>query len=325
MRFVPIYKEKVWGGRKLERFVGRKIPPGVPIGESWEISDHGGDVSSVANGPLAGASLRECIGEDPEAVLGKSIAARGWDRFPLLVKLIDAADRLSVQVHPGDAYAARNEAGEWGKTEIWFVMQADEGAELICGLTEGVDRKAFERAIEEGRVSECLARVKVSEGDVVFIPAGRVHAIGAGNLILEIQENSDVTYRVYDWDRMGMDGRPRELHIRKAVEVIDFADEGGALVRKVWEEAEGVRRAPLTDCRYFRITQLDIPERWESACDGERFVILSTVRGSARLRWGDGGEMTIAAGDNILLPAAMGAFTVEAEGNGCSILRTEVP
>ncbi len=326
LSFRPIYKEKIWGGEKLRTYFGREIPAGSKVGESWEISDHGADVSIIADGPWAGKSLRECMREAPGEVLGTAIASRSRDRFPLLVKLIDASDRLSVQVHPGDGYAALNEAGELGKTEMWYVVQADGGAELICGLAAGVDREGFKRAVEGGEIGNCLRRQGVKAGDVVFVPAGRVHAIGAGNLILEIQQNSDVTYRVYDWDRVGKDGRPRDLHLEKALEVIDFGNQADALVGKIWEEGDGFRKAILADCRYFRTAQVDVSGEWGGACEGDRFRILSFVKGGGLLDCGGGREgIEAGAGDNFLLPAALGRFVVRARPGGCTLIQTEVP
>ena len=326
LKFQPIYKEKIWGGRKLESVYGRELPPGRLIGESWEIADHGEDVSRVSGGPLNGVSLKELMAERPADFLGERIAGRAPDRFPLLVKLIDASDKLSVQVHPTDDYAARHEGGEWGKTEMWFVAHADDGAELICGLAGGVGSEEFERAMREGDMGDCLNRIPVKEGDVMFVPSGRVHAIGAGNLILEIQENSDVTYRVYDWDRVGNDGKPRQLHKEKAMEVIDFRDISGSLVKKEWKKGNGFRMAPLTDCRYFRAVQYEISGEWHSACTGDRFRIISFMGGGGNLYYGKGGDFVeLRPGDNILLPANLGEYRVRAGDAGCTLLQTEVP
>ncbi len=325
-RFEPIYKEKIWGGQRLRNVYGRDIPADRGIGESWEIADHGEDVGRVSGGDLNGVSLRDLMLKWPEEILGKAIASRHFSRFPLLVKLIDASDRLSVQVHPTDEYASKNECGECGKTEMWYVAHADKGAELICGLKADVSRGSFERSLNQGELERCLNSIPVKNGDVVFIPAGRIHAIGAGNLILEIQENSDVTYRVYDWNRLGNDGKPRPLHIEKAIEVIDFEDRPDALVAREWKDGDGFRRAHLVKCRYFDTEQIDISGAWGAACDGQRFQVISIVDGRGKLYYDGGREcVDVRAGDNILLPASLGEYELVASDGGCAVLKTEVP
>lgn len=326
LKFAPIYKEKPWGGHRLMSVYGRALPEGSRIGESWEISDHGEDVSRVESGAWAGRSLRELIDEKPLEILGGALATRRPDRFPLLVKLIDSSAHLSVQVHPPDDYAAEHEGGELGKTELWYVVQADEGAELICGFREAADRESFARALEEGALIGVLGRLASRAGDAVFVPAGRVHSIGAGNLILEIEENSDLTYRLYDWDRAAARGGGRPLHREKAMEVIDFADHAEPRISKVWELGEGFRRAHLVSCRYFRTVQLEISGRWGSTRAGDRFSIISVVEGSGVLEYGDSdGRLELGGGDTLLLPAALGSYRVCAGTHGCTLLETEVP
>ena len=323
LKFAPIYKEKVWGGRRLESVYGRVLPSGGRIGESWEISDHGEDVSRVESGALAGRSLRELVAEMSIDIVGSAVASRSPGRFPLLVKLIDASARLSVQVHPPDDYAAAHERGECGKTELWYVMRADEGSELICGFRTAVTRESFARALEEGTLLDLLRPFKARGGNAVFVPAGRVHSIGAGNLILEIEENSDVTYRLYDWDRAG-DARP--LHREKAIGAIDFGDRGDPRIAAAWEEGKGFRRACLVTCRHFRTVRIDISGVFDSKRAGDRFSIISVVRGSGALEYGDaGGRMELRGGETLLLPAALGNYRVRAGTIGCNLLETEVP
>ncbi len=192
----------------------------MPIGESWEISDRPGDVSVIANGPLAGKDLRWLMEKHAADLLGGAQPQRG--RFPLLVKILDAQDKLSLQVHPPPAQAAA--LGGEPKTEMWYIAQAAPGAELYVGLKRGVTRAEFERKIKAGTVAECFHRVPVQPGDAMFLPSGRVHALGAGLVIFEIQQNSDTTYRVFDWNRLGLDGKPRELHIPQSLASIDFSD-----------------------------------------------------------------------------------------------------
>src|SRR5215217_528612 len=210
MVFHPIFKERVWGGRTLEALYGKRLPPDVPIGESWEIADRPGAESVVANGPLARRTLRWLMRQHRADLLGDAAPSAG-DRFPLLCKILDARDKLSLQVHPP---ARAQELGE-PKTEMWYIAAADPGAELYVGLKRGVTREAFEHGIRDGRVADCFHRIEVHAGDAMFLPSGRVHAIGAGLVIFEIQQNSDKTFRVYDWDRPGLDGRPRDLHVRE--------------------------------------------------------------------------------------------------------------
>ena len=218
--FRPIFKERVWGGRELERLYHKPLPPGVPIGESWEISDRPGDVSVIANGPYAGKDLRWLMENHAADLLGGAKPQGG--RFPLLVKILDAQDKLSLQVHPPPAKAAQ--LGGEPKTEMWYVAEAAPGAELYVGLKRGVTRAEFEQRIKAGTVAECFHRVSVRPGDAMFLPSGRVHALGAGLVIFEIQQNSDTTYRVFDWNRLGLDGKPRELHIPQSLASIDFND-----------------------------------------------------------------------------------------------------
>ena len=218
--FHPIFKERVWGGRKLEQLYGKRLPPGVPIGESWEITDRPEGVSVIANGPLAGKDLRWLMENHREELLGSAQPCAG--RFPLLVKILDAQEKLSLQVHP-PAHQAEELGGE-PKSELWYVADAEPDADIFVGLRRGATRAQFEQKIRDGTVAECFHRHAVKRGDVMFLPSGRVHALGAGSVIFEIQQNSDTTYRVFDWNRVGLDGKPRALHVTQALAAIDFAD-----------------------------------------------------------------------------------------------------
>ena len=227
LTFHPLFKERVWGGRKLAEIYHKPLPPGVPIGESWEISDRPGDVSVIANGPLAGQDLHWLVERHAPELLGATQRAHG--RFPLLIKILDAQETLSLQVHPPPAKAA--ELGGEPKTEMWYIADAAPGAEIFVGLKRGVTRADFERKIQAGTVADCLHRLSVRPGDAMFLPSGRVHAIGAGLVIFEIQQNSDTTYRVFDWNRVGLDGKPRALHLDQSLASIDFNDFEPALIR----------------------------------------------------------------------------------------------
>jgi mannose-6-phosphate isomerase len=225
LKFQPICKPAIWGGRELERLFGRRPPGGDPVGESWEIVDLPGEQSAVADGPLAGTTLADLRRDRRDGLLGPVGLLEG--RFPLLVKLLDARRTLSVQVHPDEAACRRVGGGARPKTEAWYVIERDPGAELFVGLREGVDRRLFEESLSQGEVEGLLNRVAVEPGDFVYLPAGTVHAIGAGLVLAEVQQSSDTTYRVFDWNRTGFDGRPRALHVPEALEAIAFG-RGGA-------------------------------------------------------------------------------------------------
>jgi mannose-6-phosphate isomerase len=248
LTFRPIFKERVWGGRTLETLYRKPLPPAVAIGESWEITDRPGDVSVVANGPLAGKDLRWLMEQHQRDLLGDTKAADG--RFPLLIKLLDARDKLSLQVHPPLQQAAA--LGGEPKTEMWYIAQAAPEAELYVGLKRGITRTQFERKIQTGDVAECFHRVPVKAGDAMFLPSGRVHAIGPGLVIFEIQQNSDTTYRVFDWNRVGLDGRPRELHVAQSLASIDFNDFEPALVDSAFSSAGRFRIRPLVRHALFK-------------------------------------------------------------------------
>ncbi len=241
--FAPRYRDYVWGGRNLARLLGRDLPPGI-VAESWEVSAHPSAPTVVDSGPLRGRNLLELAAEHGAALVGRNaVRTSGPGRFPLLVKLLDAAEPLSVQVHPGDAHASARH-GELGKTEMWHVLEAAPGAEIVCGLSPGTDEPALRRVLADDRLGDCLNRLQVKAGDSVLVPAGTVHAILGGSVILEVQQNSNVTYRLHDWGRTGPDGRPRGLHVESALEVIDFAGIApGLRPPRTVEDAGGVLRA----------------------------------------------------------------------------------
>jgi mannose-6-phosphate isomerase len=303
-RFKPIYQERVWGGRTLETFLGRKLPGSGPIGESWEMVDRPEAQSVVASGPSAGESLRALIENRSLEVMGPA-----WPkdrRFPILVKWLDCHDRLSVQVHP-PARIAKTLGGE-PKTENWYFARTDAVAAVYAGLRPGVTRQSFERAIAAGTVDECLERLTVNEGDSLLIPSGTMHAIDAGNVILEIQQNSDTTYRVYDWGRLGLDGKPRRLHVRESLESLSANPAPAPRLLR----GAGV----LVQCPEFtlRRQELRTGERL-SFRRGEQARILSVVKGEL-----EGGD-ALRLGDNVLLPHA-GAFSFTAK-NPTTVLVTE--
>lgn len=249
LTFHPIFKERVWGGRNLERLYHKSLPPDVPIGESWEISDRPGDVSVIANGPLAGRDLRWAMAHHERDLLG-DVGSQGG-RFPLLIKVLDAREKLSLQVHPPAHKAA--ELGGEPKTEMWYVAHAEPGAELCVGLKQGVTRADFERRLAAGTVEDCFHRLPVRAGDAMFLPSGRVHAIGGGLVLFEIQQNSDTTYRVFDWNRAGLDGKPRELHVAQSLASIDFNDFEPKLVDTSFSSSGRFKIRPLVRDPLFHV------------------------------------------------------------------------
>jgi len=288
LAFTPLYMQRVWGGRELERVYGRALPaPDTRFGESWEIVDREEAQSVVDEGPLAGTSLHELWTTRREEIFGGGLPDS--ERFPILLKILDARDDLSIQVHP-PAHVAAHLGGE-PKTEMWVIAGCDPGAKLYVGLRRGVDRAAFERAIHNGTVADCVHAIEPDPGDSIFIPSGRLHAIGAGFLIHEIQQNSDTTYRVFDWNRGGLDGKPRELHIAPSLASIDFGDV---------EPGVATPDGPLlAECPHFRTERVAVAAG-DAATGGDagRFAILSILDGCLVAR--DGREFR--KGSTILIP-----------------------
>lgn len=309
--FHPLYKERVWGGRAIETSLGRTLPPGQVIGESWDLVDREDDQSVVRGADWDGFTLRQLIEREPEAVMGT-----GWNpasRFPILVKWLDCQQRLSLQVHPPAPVAPR--LGGEPKTENWFVVRADPKASLIVGLKRGVTREAFEKALQEEKLETCVHRFPSRAGHSILVESGRLHAIDAGNLILEIQQNSDTTYRVYDWGRSGLDGKPRALHIEESLQSIDFDDFEPAPVEP-WTEP-GI--TTLADCSEFRIRRQNLAVGATVSAGGDSTPEIFHVAGG-RLRDDNSGQFFY-TGDTALLPAS-GKFSLTAEEDTI-LLRTD--
>jgi len=312
--FEPIFVEKIWGSRNLERVLGKHPPAGKKIGESFEIACRGDGDSVVAAGADKGRRLSELVARDPEGVMGKAISEKYGGRFPMLLKFLDANDVLSVQVHPTDAYAAAHEpGGDTGKEETWYVIEAREGAQLIKGLKKGTRPEDFRRLLDEGRLEECLNSFPVSAGDVVHLPTGTVHAIGAGLVLAEIQRNSNVTYRVYDWNRVGADSKPRQLHIEQAMEVVDWGQDLPDKVTPDVLEEGPVTRKRLAGCDFYEIESFEGQGEFSIGGDGEAFRMAIVIRGSGRMGY-EGGERRFGSGESYLIPGAMEEVTFEAEG-----------
>jgi mannose-6-phosphate isomerase len=297
--FHPIFKDRIWGGRNLERLYGKKLPGTAPIGESWEISDRPGDESIIANGPLAGKSIRWLMENHRQEFLGRAkLAASG--RFPLLIKILDAQEKLSLQVHPPAAKAA--ELGGEPKTEMWYVADATPEADLYVGLRKGVTQGEFEQKIKAGTVEECFHRIQVRKGDVMFLPSGRVHALGAGSVIFEIQQNSDTTYRVFDWNRVDSAGKPRELHVEQSLASIDFQDFEPSLVKTAFTSAGEGRVRELVNDPLFRVELVQLSTGKQMRSDG-CMTIVGVLKGSLRAQDGSG-HLPLNAGDFCLVPAS---------------------
>ena len=304
--FEPLFMTRVWGGDRLQTVLGKAIPAGEPIGESWELVDREEAQSVVKGGRFHGRTLHELWTGHREEVFGEGFPEGG--RFPLLCKILDAEDRLSVQVHPpmGVAEVLKGEP----KTEMWFILDARPGSGLFAGLRAGVTAGSFQAALESGEVEEELHRIGVEAGEAIFIPSGRIHAIGEGNLIVEIQQNSDTTYRVFDWNRLGLDGQPRGLHLEESMASIDFSDYEPGMV-----EGSG---GAMVDCEFFRVEQWTIGEGGVEI--GEGMAIFTVIEG--RVECG-GGEFGL--GDFFLLPAKGGEARIKAVGERARVLRTSVP
>lgn len=302
-RFSPLFRQYVWGGRRLETHLGKKLGSGATYAESWEVVDHGADQSVVAAGPMSGTSLNELIQTFGADLLGRDYR---HDQFPLLFKFLDANRNLSVQVHPNDAQAATLDPPDLGKTEAWIVLAAEPGSKVYCGLRDGIGREDLIAKIREGKTEECLHCFEPRRGDCIFVPAGTVHALGAGLLIAEIQQASDTTFRLFDWNRLDHDGRPRPLHVDQALEVIDF--EQGPVGPRVPTPTENESTQRLVDCDRFVVDRWIVHEPRRTN-DDERFHLLAVLSGCVRVE-GDLCERPLSTGQTILIPAATGPVLV---------------
>ena len=312
----PAFQDYLWGGTKLRDVYGKNCDFDK-VAESWELSTHPAGESKIAEGEFQGLTLSEYIAKMGKSVLGTNCEA--FESFPVLIKFIDAKDALSIQVHPSDEYALRVEK-EYGKTEMWYVMDCEPGAFLYFGVNREITKEEFRGRIENNTVLEVLNRVDVHPGDVFFIESGTVHAIGAGILICEIQQNSNCTYRVYDYDRRGQDGKPRELHIEKALEVSrltpsDTADKQGTV-----EAIPGGTKRRLASCKYFTTEKLEVSGEMTLFSGEESFLSLIVLTGKADIA-GQENTVNAKAGDSIFIPAGAGQVTVTGD---CQVILTTV-
>ncbi len=321
LKFEPILKQTLWGGDKIIPF--KHLNETLPnVGESWEVSAVEGSESVVANGADKGYTLPEMVRKYKEELVGEANYARFGNKFPLLIKFIDAKLDLSIQVHPGDELAKKRH-NSFGKNEMWYVIAADKGAKLISGFAEEITPKEYKDRVHNGTFAEVLQTCAIEPGDVFYVPAGRVHGIGAGAFVAEIQQTSDITYRIFDYNRKDKDGKSRELHTSQAMDAINFSD----VQDDFRTEYERVQNEPveMVASPYFTTSVYDMTE--EITCDYselDSFVIFICVEGSCRLTDDNQNEITLRAGETVLLPAAVQEVTIVPEDQRVKLLETYV-
>ena len=318
----PFYREQVWGGRDLEAHFGKDLPSGKLIGESWEISAYHEMESIVASGPMTGRGLADLHKEHRADLVGDHVYERYGEDFPLLIKLIDARQDLSVQVHPDDGYVARHGLGAYGKDEAWYVLRSD-GGRVACGLVEGIDRPAFESAVRENRTGDAIRLFTAQAGDVVHVPPGRVHALCTGVMIYEVQQSSDLTFRIWDYDRPGQDGSPRDLNVDRALDVIDF--EGDAAEPTHWGSLPGATESwtVLVDTDHYRLERF-VSGRPPSEHTYTSFAAITILSGNARLS-GPHDSHTLEAGQSALIPAGLPVSIAASDAPPTEYLIASIP
>jgi mannose-6-phosphate isomerase len=316
LKFTPIFKDKIWGGDKIRTLLHKNIGNLPNCGESWEISGVAEEISVVSEGYLKGNSLDELIEIYMGDLVGEKIYDQFGEEFPLLIKFIDAKDKLSIQVHPNDELA-KERHNAYGKTEMWYVIQADEGAQLITGFNRLISKEEYVKIFNSGRLEEVLRYEKVKAGDVFFIPAGLIHAIGGGILLAEIQQTSDVTYRIFDFNRVDEKGQHRELHTELALDAIDFKSPHPD---KISYEAVDNMTTPLVICEYFTTNLLPLNGKIEKDfADKDTFVIYMCLEGNYKLEWEEG-SLDVITGETILVPAMLNNFFLESKNGQAKLL-----
>ena len=308
LQFQPILKDRIWGGTKLKTYLNKPITSEI-TGESWEISTVENDVSLIANGTLKDKSLNEIINESPEEVLGTKVYQQFGKQFPLLFKYLDAREDLSIQVHPNDALAAKRH-NSFGKTEMWFVMQADTDARLIVGFKEKSSPEEYLKSLENKTILDILDTKVVQKGDVFFLETGTVHAIGAGTVIAEIQQTSDITYRLYDFDRVDAQGNTRELHVDLALDAINY---GVVDAEKKYSKIVNTFNT-VVDCNYFTTNFIPLDGTVSVTKNGQSFTVYMCVEGSFSLTY-QGEEYHYKVGDTVLLPAQIAEFEIKGKAS----------
>lgn len=307
IKFEPLYKANIWGGRNLVK-LNKNLPDGI-VGESWEIAAHPDGMGIISNGSLKGMSLQALVEKYGADIIGTKLPAKDLEKFPLLIKLIDANNDLSIQVHPDDAYAFENENGEYGKNEMWYVVDCQEGAKLVYDVKRNIDRKAFEEAVKNDEIESTLNFVSVKPGDCFNIPAGLVHAIGTGLLICEVQQNSNTTYRVYDYNRTDDKGSKRQLHIDKALDVIDFSHSyhhEKCPCLQVSKENMVIKY--IVANQYFSVEHITVNGTVNEDTREERFYTYTLLKGNGRIN-----DVDISMGESALIPAKLGKYSLNGE------------
>ena len=307
LRFHPILRQYIWGGKRLGRSLGKPVAPDETCAESWEICDHGDDQSVVAFGPLAGTTLGQLVQQRGDTLLGRHHPQR---RFPLLLKFLDAAEMLSVQVHPHDAMAAKLDPPDLGKTEAWVVLESGPEGMIYAGLKPGVDRDTLAEAAGRGNCDQCLHAFHPSPGDCILLQAGTVHTFGGDVLVAEIQQSSDATFRLFDWNRLGPDGNPRQLHVEQALEAVDF-QRGPVLPQKPLP-TERPQVSRLVECEPFVLDRWEFDSPLSAGGDG-RCHVLAVLAGAVQIER-DPSETALSQGGTALLPAGLGPVRLSPQG-----------
>lgn len=319
----PILLEKIWGGRNMELLFGRSLPEGKKIGESWEVTDLPEGVSKVAVGPAAGKTIHDLVEEWGERLVGSAPLVDG--RFPLLIKFLDAEDVLSVQVHPDEEACEQLGGDARVKHEAWYVIEARNDAAIFAGLKPGVTKDEFAQAIEKGSVEQTLQRIPVRAGDCYYLPSGTVHALGAGVVVAEVQTPSDTTYRVFDWNRKGDDGKPRPLHVDEALVCIHFGEEPPVQQPRQHESDAWITRTRLAECPRFIMDKVRLNEGYEQPLEVHEMMIWQVLEGRCSLdTTGVDGSITVDAGQSVIIPAGLEATTLSAPSD-CTWLQATIP
>jgi len=317
LKFKTIYKETIWGGSKLKKQLNKDVPTNTKVGETWEISCVEGDISIVSNGTLEGNSLQDLI----EIYMGDLVGDKVYDKygleFPVLIKFIDANDDLSIQVHPDDAIAKKRH-NAYGKTEMWYILESEKDSKLITGFNKTVTKREYLDKLEANEISDILNFEAVKKGDVFFIPAGRVHAIGSGILLAEIQQTSDITYRIYDWNRKDKDGKGRELHTDLALDVLDFKKHDNYKTEYKTKENEAIE---LANTKYFKTNIIELTKKMEiDIFKIDSFIIYIATEGETEIIYSTKDSINIKKGETVLIPAELNSIILNPKNKNCTLL-----
>ena len=320
LKFTPIFKSVLWGGKRIAQF--KNMPPqGDHVGESWELSPMKGNESVVSEGPMKGRTLPELMISDGEEIMGKRLYANYGDKFPMLINFLDSTDDLSIQVHPDDELAAKRH-NSLGKTEMWFSVLPAEGAYLYAGFKKQITPEQFRAMVADNTIVDVLGKFYPKRGDMFFLPAGRVHSIGRGNFVLEIQEASDITYRIYDYDRRDAQGNPRQLHIEESVDSITYNDT--EMTVDHFEPKAG-EEIVMESCPFFTTTLMEIEGTTTlKLAERDSFSVVISTRGNAVLTAPDGSKTILNQGETVLVPASMESLDITASGDSCEIVTTYI-